>query len=269
MKLQDLPDLTKGIPSTILQELDSRAQGSRHSLPNITEDPDAGASPAGGGGGARRRGGGGGGGAGDEEFDDMPEHAYVSSTDRRREKTAKFAYGLFFTTAAAFMAYLGRDWETREEEEAHAAQAPSGWGVTHWWNRVRARAHDITSYYKDPPFAKLLPDDDPMMRPPYTLVLSLEDLLVHSSWDREHGWRTAKRPGVDVFLRYLSQYYELVLFTSVPAMSADPVLRSLDPFRIIRWPLFREATLYEDGEYVKVRTIDPSHLRLLNQLNVY
>jgi import inner membrane translocase subunit TIM50 len=62
----------------------------------------------------------------------------------------------------------------------------------------------------------------------------------------------AKRPGVDYFLRYLNQYYELVLFTSVPSMMADQVLRKLDPFRIIRWPLFREATKYKDGEYVKV-----------------
>lgn len=79
-----------------------------------------------------------------------------------------------------------------------------------------------------------------------------EDLLVHSEWTREHGWRVAKRPGVDYFLRYLNQYYELVLFTSVPSMMADQVLRKLDPFRIIRWPLFREATKYKDGEYVKV-----------------
>ena len=62
----------------------------------------------------------------------------------------------------------------------------------------------------------------------------------------------AKRPGVDYFLRYLSQYYELVLFTSVPSMIADPVIRKLDPFRIIVWPLFREATLYKNGEYIKV-----------------
>jgi import inner membrane translocase subunit TIM50 len=83
-------------------------------------------------------------------------------------------------------------------------------------------------------------------------VLSLEDLLVHSEWTREHGWRTAKRPGVDYFLRYLSQYYELVIFTSLPSTSADPVIRKLDPFRVVMWPLFREATRYENGEYIKV-----------------
>jgi mitochondrial import inner membrane translocase subunit TIM50 len=84
------------------------------------------------------------------------------------------------------------------------------------------------------------------------MVLSLEDLLVHQEWSRESGWRIAKRPGVDYFIRYLSQYYELVLFTSQPSFIGDSVLRKLDPYRIIRWPLFREATLYKNGEYVKV-----------------
>jgi mitochondrial import inner membrane translocase subunit TIM50 len=76
--------------------------------------------------------------------------------------------------------------------------------------------------------------------------------LIHSEWSREHGWRMAKRPGVDYFLRYLSQYYELVIFTSQPWAIAEPVIRKLDPYHIVTWPLFREATLYENGEYVKV-----------------
>ncbi len=114
------------------------------------------------------------------------------------------------------------------------------------------------SYYNEPAFPKLLPDEeaDPNLRAPFTLVLSLEDLLVHQEWTRESGWRIAKRPGVDYFIRYLSQYYELVLFTSQPSFIGDSVLRKLDPYRIIRWPLFREATLYKGAEYIKVSTLD-------------
>lgn len=33
---------------------------------------------------------------------------------------------------------------------------------------------------------------------------------------RQHGWRTAKRPGVDYFIAYLSQFYEIVIFTTQP-----------------------------------------------------
>lgn len=144
--------------------------------------------------------------------------------------------------------YLGRDWENEEEEKAHS-EAPSGWGLMLMYDRARSRLSSQMGYYTEPTFPKLLPDLDPA--PPYTLVLSLEDLLVHSEWTREHGWRTAKRPGVDYFLRYLSQYYELVIFTSLPSTSADPVIRKLDPFRVVMWPLFREATRYEKGEYIK------------------
>jgi import inner membrane translocase subunit TIM50 len=92
-----------------------------------------------------------------------------------------------------------------------------------------------------------------MFERPYTLCISLEDMLVHSEWSREQGWRVAKRPGVDYFLRYLSQYYELVLFTTVPFGIGEPLVRKLDPFRFIVWPLYREATKYKDGEVVKVR----------------
>lgn len=229
-----LPDLTQGIPSTLAAELEGRSKPGPTTL-NLTEDPNRSDDYADGG-----RGG-----------EDIPKDGYVSSVDRRRDRMAKIMYALFFLGIVGGTAYMGRDWDTTEEEKLHP-NTPSGWGIGLFYNRIKARLTDLTSYYKDPTFEKLLPDEDPQLRPPYTLVLSLEDLLVHSEWSREHGWRVAKRPGVDYFIRYLSQYYEIVLFTSVPSMMADQVLRKLDPFRIIRWPLFREATKYQDGEYVKV-----------------
>lgn len=151
--------------------------------------------------------------------------------------------------------YLGRNWDTEDEEVKHP-DAPSGWGLVLFYNRARARLRDMLDYYNEPTFPKLLPKVDPMFEQPYTLVLSLEDLLVHSEWTREHGWRSAKRPGVDYFLRYLSQYYELVIFTSVASLNADPIIRKLDPYRIVTWPLFREATRFKDGKYIKVRMAD-------------
>ena len=132
--------------------------------------------------------------------------------------------------------------------------APNGWSPGAIWGRIKERTGGQLGYYTEPAFVKLLPDMDPSMRAPYTLVLSLEDLLVASKWDRNKGWQVAKRPGVDYFLRYLSQYYELVIFTSVASMNADPVIRKLDPFRIVSWPLFREGTRYMNGEHVKVES---------------
>ncbi|CRK21609.1 hypothetical protein BN1708_013187 [Verticillium longisporum] len=145
---------------------------------------------------------------------------------------------------------LGRNWDDKIDEERHP-DVPNGWGLGLWWNRASTRMSEFTNYYQEPAFEKLLPDVDPSFERPYTLCISLEDMLVHSEWSREHGWRVAKRPGVDYFLRYLSQYYELVLFTSVPFAIGEPLVRKLDPFRFIMWPLYREATKYNDGEIVK------------------
>jgi import inner membrane translocase subunit TIM50 len=147
-------------------------------------------------------------------------------------------------------AYYGRNWDTEAEEAAHL-DAPSGWSPMLMYKRMQARLKEWFGYYTEPTFPKLLPPV-PEGFPPYTLVLSLEDLLVHSEWDREHGWRTAKRPGVDFFLLYLSQYFEICLFTSVPSAMADPIIKKLDPFHLLVWPLFREATRYDNGDYVKV-----------------
>ena len=41
--------------------------------------------------------------------------------------------------------------------------------------------------------------------------------MVVADPQRTNGWRTAKRPGVDYFLAYLSLFYEIVLFTHQPS----------------------------------------------------
>lgn len=235
-----LPDLTQGIPSTIDYELNSKARGQRLDL-DVTGDSEAS------GGSGRGRG-------------ELPASAYISSSEKKRDMVANYMYAAFAIFSATGYVYLGRNWESDEEERRHP-DAPSGWSLGGMWSRAKARLGGQLAYYHEPAFKKLLPDPDPSFERPYTLVVSLEDLLIHSEWTREHGWRMAKRPGVDYFLRYLSQYYEIVLFTTVPWAIAEPVVRKLDPFHIITWPLYREATMYKDGEYVKVDYL-PLHIKL-------
>jgi len=224
-----LPDLRHGIPSTLEYEM---AGSSPLAAVDLTEAD-------GQEGGGRGKG-------------ELPASAYISSSDKKRARAANIMYATFGGVSILGLIYLGRNWENEEEEKKHAADAPSGWALGLMWNRARARLGDQLSYYNEPAFPKLLPDEDPMFSRPYTLVLSMEDLLLHSEWTREHGWRMAKRPGVDYFLRYLSQYYELCLFTTQPWAMAEPIVRKFDPYRIIAWPLYREATYYEKGEYIKV-----------------
>lgn len=233
-QIPPLPDLTRGIPSTLDSDVAGQTSSHRTSPTslNITGDP---AQASGGG----RVGG------------DLPNSAYISSLERRRNRIANFMYATILGMSIFGTIYLGRNWDTEDEEKKHQ-DAPNGWGLGLFYYRANARLRDMLDYYNEPAFPKLLPKPDPIMERPYTLVLSLEDLLVHGEWTREHGWRSAKRPGVDYFLRYLSQYYELVIFTSVSSNNADPIIRKLDPFRIVMWPLFREATRFRNGEYIKV-----------------
>lgn len=242
---QPLPDLTKGIPSTLDAELNEAARQYRkahRSSHNITEDPAEPIPGEGEGEGPPRERG--------------PRPEYVSSSDKKKNAAFRYTYLFLGLGGLGYALYLGRNWESEELEQKHGENAPNGWGPMQVYNRIRARMGSTMSYYNDPVTAKLLPDEekDPQFRMPFTLVLSLEDLLIHQEWSRAHGWRIAKRPGVDYFLRYLTQYYELVLFTSQPSATADQVLRKLDPYMMIRWPLFREATLYKDGGYIKVCT---------------
>ena len=225
-----LPDLTQGIPSTLDTELTSSARANPASL-NVTESP---SQPG-----------------GSSSSGRLPNQAYISSIERRRDRYVSWALAAIGVFIVSQGILLGRNWDSEEEEKKHP-DAPSGWGIGLYWNRVKARWRGFSEYYTEPTFPKLLPDVDPAWERPYTLVISLEDMLVHSEWTREHGWRTAKRPGVDYFLRYLSQYYELVIFTSVPSMMGHPIIQKLDPYRIVMWPLFREATKYQGGEYIKV-----------------
>lgn len=222
-----LPDLTQGIPSTL--EFEKEGATNKSALAELEE---------------LEAEGGGRGGKGE-----LPASAYVSSTEKRRNRWANRMYLSALVLGLGSVAWLGRDWD-EDEAELHT-DIPNGWSPNLWWTRARARLNDSLSYYHEPAFEKLLPDPDPMFERPYTLCISLEDMLIHSEWTREHGWRIAKRPGADYFLHYLSQYYELVLFTTVPFAMGEPLVRKLDPYRFIVWPLFREATKYKDGEIVK------------------
>ncbi len=60
-----------------------------------------------------------------------------------------------------------------------------------------------------------------------------------------------KRPGVDSFLKAVAEKWEVVVFTASLAKYADPLLDILDPQRLVRARLFREACVQHYGNYVK------------------
>ena len=140
--------------------------------------------------------------------------------------------------------------ETKKEENAFPGSA--AWvSVMEWYVDKRRHAESEFKKYADPPSDRLLPDLPPHARHIKTLVLDLDDVLVHSDWTRGRGWRTFKRPGAEDFIRDMAQYYELVVYTSQLPTYADPILDRLDPQRLIQYRLYRDSTQYVHGKHVR------------------
>ncbi|KAF8314928.1 HAD-like protein [Clavulina sp. PMI_390] len=149
--------------------------------------------------------------------------ASLSSIEKRRKNMGRVGMGLVGVGLIGAWIFLGRPWEDGEE---------------------------LPEVFDKPAWKELLPP--PLPGRQYTLLLSIEDLMVTSQWDREHGWRTMKRPGLEYFLAYLSQFYEIVVFTSQYAYTGAAILEQIDPYGLyISYKLFRESTRTVDGALVK------------------
>jgi len=136
------------------------------------------------------------------------------------------------------------------DNQSPPAQLAKMAGITDW-------IHSVSDEFARPAHPKLLPDWNDMPNVPHdipiphTLVLDLENTLVSSTWDRKYGWRHAKRPGVDKFLKEMSQYYEIVLYSPSHQGVAEPVVVSLDKAGCFMHALYRDATYYQDGIHKK------------------
>ncbi|PWN44359.1 NIF-domain-containing protein [Ceraceosorus guamensis] len=179
----------------------------------------------------------------------------ATSQEKKRRSTALYASIAALLIGGWWTTGLGREWETLEERERYAND-PS---AQDFFGRAKIRLAKMYTSVNEPAWEKLLPDLLPFpYQRPYTLVVDLDKLLISSKWTRENAWRTAKRPGLDYFLGYLSQWYEIVIYTRQPFYIAAPVLEKLDPDRrFIAYTLFRESCRKApSGNLVK----DLSHL---------
>ncbi|KNE65200.1 dullard-like phosphatase domain-containing protein [Allomyces macrogynus ATCC 38327] len=178
-----------------------------------------------------------------------------SSTDRKKARKAKssddgmtpaqnLASNVFLVAlVAGTVYYFGRP------DDDHPDKS---WSPSAMWDRAKDRVSAMTKEYTTPAFEKLLPDPlPPGYQREYTLVINLNDTLIHSEWTSQHGWRVAKRPGIDYFLGYLSRFYEIVVFTRSQGFTAYPIIDKLDTYQGITYRLFRDATHYHNGKHVK------------------
>ncbi|EDW80356.1 uncharacterized protein Dwil_GK18701 [Drosophila willistoni] len=119
--------------------------------------------------------------------------------------------------------------------------------------RMWRSLHYYQKMLEEPLPTKLLPNElePPYIQPRYSLVLEINDVLVHPDWTYQTGWRFKKRPGVDYFLQQCSKHYEICVYTSEQGTTAFPILDALDQFGFIRYRLVRDATQLVDGQHIK------------------
>ena len=130
------------------------------------------------------------------------------------------------------------------------------------FGRRRFQVYDV-----NPPTAScLLPPLSVVNQGKKTLVLDLDETLVHSTFEPtnnsdlvvrvnleggNYNVYVKVRPGLEEFLQEASSYYEVVIFTASMAKYADPVLDRIDRNGHIAHRLFREHCVMHNGAYVK------------------
>lgn len=93
--------------------------------------------------------------------------------------------------------------------------------------------------------------------PRYTLVLDLDETLIHyiskdsEKHDKGHEDYYLMRPYAMKFIKQVSEFYEIVIFTAATQEYADPIIDDLDPDCLVAHRLYREHTLGEKDIYVK------------------
>ena len=104
-------------------------------------------------------------------------------------------------------------------------------------------------------------------RPKKTLILDLDETLVHSGFNpftrksdinliinidgRDHVINVLKRPHLDEFLKEISEYYDIIVFTASVSEYASPLLDKLDQNNYLSGRLFRQDCLFNQGLYIK------------------
>eukprot|EP00826_Nyctotherus_ovalis_P038571 TRINITY_DN3620_c0_g5_i1.p2 TRINITY_DN3620_c0_g5~~TRINITY_DN3620_c0_g5_i1.p2 ORF type:complete len:175 (-),score=40.94 TRINITY_DN3620_c0_g5_i1:150-674(-) len=104
---------------------------------------------------------------------------------------------------------------------------------------------------------ELLPAVKPPFLPPLapaqaphtlTLVMDLDETLIHY---KEEENAILVRPGANQFLKVLSKYYEIVVFTAALQDYADWAIDYIDPDGCVKYRLYRQHTTFSGGGFIK------------------
>jgi len=138
---------------------------------------------------------------------------------------------------------------------------------------------DPYSFIKDlPDLSMVVPKFRPVLLPKQTrscptttLVLDLDETLVHSTLEhcadadftfpvhfnfREHTIYVRCRPYLKEFLDRVASMFETIIFTASQSIYAEQLLNVLDPKRkLFRHRVYRESCVYVEGNYLKDLTV--------------
>ncbi|KAJ6847956.1 CTD small phosphatase-like protein 2 isoform X1 [Iris pallida] len=134
-----------------------------------------------------------------------------------------------------------------------------------------------------PKFRPVLLPKQTRSRPSTTLVLDLDETLVHSSLEpcpdadftfpvnfnlKEHTIYVRCRPFLKDFMERVSGLFETIIFTASQSIYAERLLNILDPKRrVFRHRIYRESCVYVEGNYLKDLSVlgrDLSHVIIID-----
>ena len=116
---------------------------------------------------------------------------------------------------------------------------------------------------------KLLPDKSPEYANKKTLLIDLDETLVHSGFtqynpnipsdiilnvvleNKPRDIHVLVRPGVEEFLYRMSRRFEIIIFTASLSKYANPLIDILDKRKVCKYRLFREHCTFINGAFVK------------------
>ncbi|KAJ4710848.1 CTD small phosphatase-like protein 2 [Melia azedarach] len=118
-----------------------------------------------------------------------------------------------------------------------------------------------------PTFRPMLLPKQTRSCPPTTLVLDLDETLVHSTLEpcddadfsfpvnfnlQKHTVYVRCRPHLKDFLERVSSLFEIIIFTASQSIYAEQLLNVLDPKRkLFRHRVYRESCVFVEGNYLK------------------
>ncbi|EGR32757.1 NLI interacting factor-like phosphatase family protein, putative [Ichthyophthirius multifiliis] len=89
----------------------------------------------------------------------------------------------------------------------------------------------------------------------FTLVLDLDETLVHYQELEEGGGQFLVRPYAELFLETMAKFYEIIIFTAALNDYANFILDIIDVKKSIAHKLYRQHTLTYNGTYIKDLTV--------------